>query len=241
MRKHGGQSMTEFAIGAAALSLLLLGSVTLASYQQVQRRTALAAREIAFEQAWAQGGDLNGKLQGAAQRQLHEPGLTGTTAGHPYVDQSGVRVAATQQRAPGLAGTAAHVMLGPLKAAGGFLGGEFDLPADRYSTGAVTVQVDPQPDLPQPFRDLSLQFQQPFALQTDAWNAAGVNHVRSRAGGLVPSTALSGLQSMWRPLLTPLALIEPSLGDLCLGMIEPDRIPEDRLGPGRTALPGGCP
>jgi hypothetical protein len=46
---------------------------------------------------------------------------------------------------------------------------------------------------------------------------------------------------MWRPLLAPLALLEPSLGDLCFGLIEPDRIPEDRLGAGRTALPRGCP
>ena len=234
--------MTEFAIGAAALSLLLLGSFTLAGYQQVQRRTALAAREIAFEQAWAQSrGDLDGKLQSAAWRQLHEPGLTATTAGHSYVDRSGVGVAAAEQRAPGLAGTATHVMLDPLKAVGGFLGSRFDLPADRYAVGTLTVQVDPQADLPQPFRSLSLQFQQPFALQTDAWNAAGASHVRSRAGGLVPGTALSGLQSMWRPLLAPLALLEPSLADLCLGIIEPERIPEDRLGPGRTALPAGCP
>jgi hypothetical protein len=234
--------MTEFAVGAAALSLLLLGSVTLAGYQEVQRRTAISAREIAFRSAWsAGGGDLGFALQTAAQRQILEPGLTETTAGNRYVSPAGIGVTSAAQQAPGLAGTATQLLLDPLQVAGGFLGGGFDLPAGRYTAGTITVDVPQQPDLPEPFRSLSLQFRQPFALQTDAWNAASVHQVRSRAAGLVPSAALSGLQSLWRPLLAPLTLIEPSLGDLCLGLIEPDRIPEDRLGAGRTTLPTGCP
>ncbi|MEO6187107.1 MAG: TadE family protein [Steroidobacteraceae bacterium] len=239
MKKQSGQSLIEFAVGAASLTLLMLGSITLAGYQQVQRRTTLAAREVAFENAWLQDDDP-GSLQGVAELQLQEPGLT-ASGDHPYVSQSGVAVAVRQQRAPGLAGTAAHAMLDPLQVAGGFLNGNFDLPAGRYIAGTVTVDIDPRPGMPQPFRGLSLQFKQPFALQEDAWNASGARHVRSRAHGLVPSTALSGLQSIWRPLLSPLALLEPSLEDLCLGLIEPDRIPEDRLGAGRTPLPKGCP
>ncbi len=240
MKHLTGQSLTEFAVGAAALSLLMLGSVTLAGYQEVQRRTAVAAREVAFENSWLRDGSLNARLQRAAERHLNEPGLT-EAGHHPYVSPSGVGVASREQRAPGLAGGAAHAMLEPLQVAGGFLTGSFDLSAGRYSVGALSVEIDPQPDLPEPFRNLSLQLQQPFALQSDAWNAAGARHVGSRAQGLVPSSALSGLQSIWRPLLAPLALIEPSLGDLCLGLIEAERIPEDRLGAGRTLLPRGCP
>jgi hypothetical protein len=220
----------------------MLGSVTLAGYQEVQRRTVVAAREVAFRNAWSAGqGGQEPALQRATQRQVLEPGLIETTGGNRYVAPSGISVSTATQQAPGLAGAVTHLLLAPLRVSGGFLGGKFDVPAGGYATGAITVDLAPQPDLPLPFRDLALQFRQPFALQADAWNAAGVSHTGSRAGGLVPGTVLSGLQSMWRPLLAPLALIEPSLADLCFGLIEPDRIPEDRLGAGRTPLPTGCP
>jgi hypothetical protein len=65
--------------------------------------------------------------------------------------------------------------------------------------------------------------------------------VRQRAGGLVPTNRLQALNAVWRPLSLPLGILEPSLRKLCFGLIEPDRIPEDRLGSGRTPLPDACP
>jgi hypothetical protein len=128
-----------------------------------------------------------------------------------------------------------------LRVAGGFLGGNFDLSADGLLDGSISVDIAPDPYLPAPFDGMEVQLRQPFALLTDAWNASGASHVRSRTAGLVPTTTLSGLQTLWRPLLAPLALIEPSLAQLCLGMVEADRVPNDRLSAGRTPLPGRCP
>ena len=78
-------------------------------------------------------------------------------------------------------------------------------------------------------------------LRADRVGAYGARDVATRAGGLVPTGLLRALNAIWQPLSVPLGVVEPSLGQLCLGLIEPDRIPEDRLGPGRTPLPGGCP
>jgi len=126
-----------------------------------------------------------------------------------------------------------------LRAASGFLSSGFDLRGDQLVAGEVRAQIAALPGLPSPFDALELEFSAPFALMADGWHAGGPPHVARRAGGLVPTERLSGINELWRPLSVPLAIVEPSLRELCLGLIEPDRIPEDRLGPGRSAA-GGC-
>lgn len=242
MTKQRGQSMTEFAVGAATLTLLLLGSITIAGYQEVQRRTAIAARQAAFEGAWRGAHtDRPTLVRHVVARNLDDAALTDAIGQGRYVRQSGVTATATDLPPPGLAQDAARAMIAPLQVAGGFLGGDFDLQANGLLSGTVHVDIEPQARLPQPFDTMTVQLRQPFALMTDAWNAGHADHVRNRTAGLVPTSALNGLQSFWQPLLAPLSLIEPSLTQLCLGLIEPDRIPEDRLGAGRTPLTGRCP
>ncbi|MEO6078692.1 MAG: hypothetical protein ABIQ86_02790 [Steroidobacteraceae bacterium] len=242
MKLQRGQSMTEFAAGTAAMGLLLLGSITIAGYQELQRRNTFAARQGAFQVAWSGArADRAEVLRQVAEFQMDDPGLIDAVGRNRTVRPSDITVQASIQPAPGLAHGAAQAMVTPLRVVGGFFGGEFDLSTNGLLEGSVNVNIAPQPYLPAPFNEISLQLRQPFALMTDAWNAAGASHVRNRTAGLVPTTALSGMQALWRPLLAPLSLIEPSLSRLCLGMIEADRVPEDRLGVGRTPLPGRCP
>ncbi len=242
MNNQSGQSMTEFAVGAAALTLLLLGSITVAGYQEVQRRTAIAARQAAFEGAWRGANtDRPALVRNVVARGLDDAALTDAFGLARFVSQSGISATATDQPPPGLAQDAARAMVAPLRMAGGFLGGDFDLQTNGLLGGTIQVDIEPQARLPQPFDSMRVQLRQPFALLTDAWNAGNARHVLNRTAGLVPTSALNGLQSFWEPLMAPLSLIEPSLTQLCLGLIEPDRIPEDRLGAGRTPLAGRCP
>ncbi len=234
--------MTEFAVGAAVLSLLLLGSITIAGYQEVQRRTAIAARQAAFEGAWrGAGSDRAMLVRDVVARNLDDAALTNAGGQDRYVLRSGINATATDLPPPGLSRDAARAMVAPLRVAGGFLGGNFDLRTTGLLSGTVNVEIGPQARLPQPFNTMTVQLRQPFALMTDAWNAGNARHVLNRSSGLVPTSALTGMQSLWQPLIVPLSLIEPSLSQLCLGLIEPDRIPEDRLGAGRSPLPGRCP
>jgi Flp pilus assembly protein TadG len=233
--------MTEFAVGASVMSLMLLGSITIAGYQEVQRRIAIAARQAAFEVAWNNGrSEPTAILQRAAESRLDDAAVV-DAFGHRQIGASEISSAAAIQSAPGRARTAALALVEPLRVVGGFLGGGFDLSAQGLLTGTTTVRIPANPRLPEPFSALALELQQPVALMTDAWNASGPSHVRNRTTGLVPTSTLSRLQTLWRPLLAPLTLIEPSLARLCLGIIEADRVPEDRLGTGRTPLPGRCP
>ncbi len=184
--------MTEFAVGLAVMALMLLGSITIAAYQETQRRTSIAARQATFQGAWSGvRDDQAAVLRSAAEFQLEDPAMV-DAVGHRYVSASDISAAASIQPAEGLARTAARALVDPLRVAGGFLGGGFDLSTGGMLAGALTMNIPPNPGLPEPFSAMSVELRQPFAVMTDAWNASGANHVRSRTAGLVPTSTLFG-------------------------------------------------
>lgn len=228
--------MAEFAACAAVLALLLLGTATISSYQEVQRRNIVAAREAAFEGGWLGRRAGSRPLQDLlAQQHYSDTGLTDATGQAAVVAPEAVRVTGGDAPLSGQAATATRGLLTGLRTAAGFLGGDFDLDEQGMRTGVVSVDIIGANHLPPPFRDLQLHFDQRYALLADAWNAGGPQHVARRAGGLVPGRALSSMAGLWRGLLAPVSLVEPSLQRLCLGVIEPDRVPDDRLDPGTAA------
>jgi len=228
--------MTEFAVCAGVLCLLLLGTVTISGYQEAQRRTIVAARQAAFEGAWL-GERVSSQSLSRRLAALHfsDAALVDATGSTQTVDTSSVRLASSVVAVPGQAAIATNALLTPLRAAGGFLGGGFDLDGQGFLTGTISAQINGGNQLPVPFRDLQLRFAQRYALLTDAWNAANPPHVSRRAGGLVPGHALGSISTLWQGLLAPVSVLEPSLRQLCLGLIEPDRVPDDRLDGGPQA------
>lgn len=240
MKGEKGQSMTEFAAGAASLSLLVLGTLTLGTYQEVDRRALIAARESAYRGTWHAG-------QPADSASLHRHYLADSAVRDPFgrqllVQPDDLRVSATFHEPEGLAGAATALLLTPLRVSSGFLGADFDLHGRNLMHGEVRTHLPARAGLPEPYASLDLELRAPFVLLGDAWNAGSTRHVEQRAGGLVPTGQLAAFAGLWRPLLAPLTLLEPALGQLCLGMIEGDRIPENRLGSGSTPLPGRrCP
>lgn len=242
MRRLRGQSLVEFAAGAAAMSLLLLGTILLGGYQEVDRRGLFAARQQAHEGSWLAGrtaGDPRAQMLHAMH--LADPGVSGPFDGRQYVARDGVEITQATGAAGGVAADAAMAMLTPLQAAGGFLNSSFDLANDGLVRGQVRLHLPPPAGAPGPFSGLDLQLTATYALLGDAWHAAGPGHVTGRASGLVPGSALAGFTQLWQPLLAPIRLLEPSFGKLCLGMVEAERVPEDRLGRGYSPLPGACP
>lgn len=237
-----GQSTVEFAVGAAALILLLLGVLLLSGFQEAQRRTISAARHAAFLQIWgnARGGE-------ALVRHLHalhfdDPGFVRPVGNPRWIAPAditaGVQIAGVQ----GAASVAATALLQPLRIASGFLNSGFDLAAGGYRFAQVGVRLRPMSTLPAPFDALDLSLTHSMSLLGDGWNASGSPHTARRTAGLVPTSALAGFSALWRTLAAPLALLEPNLDRLCLGLIEPERVPEDRLGPasGPANQEGAC-
>lgn len=240
MKRQSGQSMTEFAAGASVLVLLLLGALSLGGYQEVDRRVLTAARQSAWQQSWAPTADAV-----VAARELHGRELADASVRDPggrnlLVAEDDLALTTSSRETSGVAGAAAGLMLAPLRIASGFLGSGFDLRDDGLQQGSLQALVAPLQDMPAPFDSMELDLNATWGLLGDPWHAGGSRHVEQRAGGLVPSARLRALNAIWGPLAIPLGLVEPSLGQLCLGLIEAERIPEDRLGPGRTPLPGAC-
>jgi hypothetical protein len=242
MRRQAGQSMAEFAAGSSVLALLLLGSLALGGFQESDRRLVLSARQAAWQQSWTpQHTDAAMRGRELHRQNFADPGVMDPTGRRLLVAEDDLVVSASYQEATGAAGTAAELMVAPLRTVSGFLGSGFDLRDDGMTGGNLRAHLEPLTALPRPFDTLELELNVSHALLGDAWHAGGTRHVQQRAGGLVPSTRLAALNSIWRPLAAPLSIVEPSLGQLCLGAVEADRVPEDRLGPGRTPLPDRCP
>lgn len=242
MRRQAGQSMAEFAVAASGLSLLLLGTLAIGGYQEVDRRGVLASRQSAWLQGWSPQGVDATALSGTFHRELFADGGVRDPSGRRLlVAEQDLQVDVERSMPGGLAGTTARTMRLPLRVAGGLLGAPFDLDERGMVQGVVHARIAPVEALPAPFDALELQLHASTVLLDDPWHAAGVEHVGRRVGGLVPLARLRALNAIWRPLSIPLGIFEPSLRQLCLGLIEPDRIPEDRLGPGSTPLPADCP
>jgi hypothetical protein len=230
--KQGGQAMTEFAVGVSAFSLLAVGTLTIAGFQEAQRRAIAGARHAAFESAWRNGRTATiAPAEQVFRTHFDDYGFVRQLPEERWITSSNVRIADSDQEAPGHASTAATLFLAPLRLAGGFLGGGFDLANSGYRTVMLSVDLPASRRLPDPFPRLELTLSQPMTLLSDAWNAGGSSHVLERTAGLVPTHSLAALSSLWRPVATPLALIEPGIDELCLGLIEPEDVPEDRLGP----------
>lgn len=233
--------MAEFGAAAASLSLLMLGTLAISGYQEVDRRGLLAARQSAWLEEWTPGGADAALADALHQRLLSDPGVFDPHGRRPLVASDDLTLDVSRSSSSGVSGGTAAAMLLPLRVTGGFFGAQFDLDRRDFVRGEVAARVAPLQEMPPPFDSLDLTLRNRFALLGDAWQAGGAAHVRRRVSGLVPTGLLSDLRSIWRPVAVALSIVEPSLRDLCLGLIEPDRVPENRLSPGTTPAPEGCP
>lgn len=241
-----GQALVEFAVVAAVFALLALGTVWVFRLHEIQRQGVLAARMAGFTATWMHGRE---SLDEARQRlrRLHfeQAGWVDPT-GHDAMpaDEQAVNLQLEQAPPPGTSAAAVAVAMAPLRAVGGFLGSGFDLPMDRQVTAVVDMAVQAVARLPEPMASLDLSLSERFSVLGDSWAASGPVDVAERTAGLVPTQLLRTPMQWLRPFLLPLSIVEPAVNRLCLGLIEPDRVPRDRLSPGfgGIAQPGerGC-
>ena len=95
MNFQRGQSMVEFSLCASSLVLLLLGTWTIGGYQEVQRRTIVAARQAAYEGAWsAQGFRIEEERSRLASLHFDDAGLADATGAGRLVSTQSVQLQA---------------------------------------------------------------------------------------------------------------------------------------------------
>lgn len=242
MRLQRGQSMTEFAVGAATLSLVLLGALVLAGYLEVDRRVVGAARDEAWQGVLPRASaDPQVVASNVHRQSLADSAVFDPTGRRVLVREDDLEVEGAHRQLSGPAGSADEILLAPLRLTSGLFGADLELADAGQFQGSIRATVAAIDGMPAPFNELDLPLQASYGLLGDAWHAGGSRHVQARTEGLVPAGPLRALGAIWQPLSVPLGVVEPSLRQLCFGLIEPDRIPEDRLGPGHTPLAGDCP
>jgi hypothetical protein len=246
MKRQRGQSLAEFSVAVFVFVALALGMQLLASYHDIQRQMLLAARELVFSAGWRVAQPATSE-QLAQLRALHfqQPGWRDPTARVPLLaDAHDLTAQVTSGTPPGTAAQLLNGVLRPLKSLSGLAGSGFDLSAQTFVQAQVQVQLPALPHLPEPWSQLSVQLSEPAALMTDAWSAAGPRQVAQRVAPMVPSHLFAQPLRLMTPLVWIASLFEPSLRQLCPGLIEPERVPEDRLSANtrRVAQPGqaGC-
>ncbi|MEP7312418.1 MAG: hypothetical protein ABI859_07535 [Pseudomonadota bacterium] len=238
--------MVEFAVAVVSMALLALGTVMLARYQSIQFQTIEAARHATYEHSWTGDRVAQDVLQQRSRELFFSNAGWRDPTGRTDLVDAGKRVgvAASEVAAPATALKMMQFLLKPLQLAAGFLGESFDLTSKGLHVSRVTVDVLPVSHLPAPFDSLQLQFVESSALLGDAWNSGSPAQVAQRVSGLVPTHLLARQSSLLQPLSAPIRLLEPAFAQLCLGLVEPDKVPADRLDTSGRRLqvtPAGCP
>jgi hypothetical protein len=243
-----GQALAEVLVALLLLVPLALAVIYVGRWHDLQHTTIAAARHAAFE-AWVAAGRVDAAaVRQATRRRLYtrEPDRFVATAGAdapvgqlpewrdhagraslvgepgPDVQLAPVaqpeEVARTEQLALG--------MIAPARAVGG---PPFDLQRGAARAATVSVPVWHAPGLEAPFGGLRFTLRESLQLLVDPWASAGRSQVAARTDALSPVGALRDLARPLEPVRWALSLVEPAAARLCLGRIEPDVVPPDRL------------
>jgi hypothetical protein len=135
------------------------------------------------------------------------------------------RSAAGLGDAPGIA---TEVAVGVGQTAGVIGAGRFDLRNDGFLSSVATARVGP-PQLPWPLNRLELELRAPSALLANAWSSSGPDHVVRRVEPFMPSSGLAQVARALQPVQLLISVIEPDFRRLCIGHIDVEDVPSDRL------------
>lgn len=238
MTHQRGQGMVELAVGITSIALILIGAQALSVLQETQRRLLVAARQASFSQLWGAGrGETGSSVEGIFAVHLQDPGLGVPVTGAEHLESGDLQLQILERSLEAAAATSQRLLSSSLSGPGGFFSGDLGWGPEGFVGVRLNLRHRPMRALPEPFDELDLGFSEGMSLLADAWNAGDSRQVARRAGVLVPTGLLRPLSDALRPLMVPLRLLEPTIDELCLGLIDPDGVPEDRLGPARSRPP----
>lgn len=211
-----GQALVESLAATLVLAPLLFAIVQLSALQSTQQATLGAARTAALAAHHGLAGD-EGPLQPARVGALFFP--TEQAAADVRLGEAPQPAAATQTEEVAMA------LILPARVVG--VG---DLELGR--SGAVAARV--AADAPGEFGPLMPDAMRPrvtatLPLMLGDWEAAGASVVWRRAAALSTTGRIAAWRTPLAAMAAPMRLVEPAVGQLCLGRIDPDIVPADRL------------
>lgn len=252
--RHRGQALVEFVVGAGTLAALLAGIVITSRLHDVQWATIGASRYAAFEYAM-RGTRLDAEtVEGQLRARFYEPSdaplrstdvrrndarwrvvvphwTDRTPSANPLVARpADVSLATREAEPPGATARLANTVATLANRAAVVAGGRFDVNRRGYFSSEVAVRIAPLAAEAPPLSRLKLVLRERTTVLGDAWNAASPEQVAERTAAFVPAAPLRALRPVLGALRWALRLFEPAIDALCLGRIDAELVPLDRLG-----------
>jgi hypothetical protein len=208
--------MVESLAASLLLTPLLFAVVQLSATQSAEQATLGAARAAAL--AAHHGLDApGGALPAERIRDLFHP----DAETHPEVRTSAARQASSAELAEDIALT----LIVPARVVGV---GDVDLARSRAVVAQASVAVPTVSAVSVPDEARS-RVAASLSLMVDDWDARGAADVWQRTAALSTTGRIAAWRGPLTMLAAPMRLVEPAVARLCLGRIEPDIVPEDRL------------
>lgn len=218
-RCMGGQALIESLIAALFLTPLFLCAVYLAELYRDGFSASLMNRELALAAIHNPSGGVDQSLSNSLQSLVMTPEtMTGAIEGISITDISTDDAATVVERA-------AALILVPAIAAGS---GNFDMPAWRARSVTTSLSFGSTESLGVPFDSPVLLEEQLFFFAGHG-GATSSNQVRDRTAALSAAGSLALIAEPVTAVASVVSVIEPAFKRLCLGRIDPDIVPEDRL------------
>jgi hypothetical protein len=253
--KQGGQAMVEMLVGTTVLIALMFGTMIIARYVDIRSATVQGSRYVAFERVTnlkaVPDAEIERKLRARMFTISNSPlraddGLADNAqwrdenpnwkdpsirARRLIATPNDVQAVTLENEPTSTASRALGAAVDGIDTFGDLVGSNFDLDTRAFHTGIVMVKLANLESMPQPLNALNLTFTERTAVLTDSWQSGSPGAVAERTGALVPTRMFAEFSGLLGPLLQEgLSLFEPSIDKLCLGQIDPEVVPADRLG-----------
>jgi hypothetical protein len=247
--------MVEMIVGVGVLVTLMLGTMIVARYVDIRSATVQASRYVAFERVTNLKGVSDAEIERKLRTRMFtisdsplraDDGLTDDAqwrnenpnwkepsieARRLIATPNDVQAVTLENEPTSVAARALGRVVDGIDTVGDLAGSNFDLNTRAFHTGIVTVKAANLESMPEPLNALNLTFTERTAVLTDSWQSGSPAAVAERTGALVPTRLFDEFMGPVGDLLTlGLSLFEPSIDELCLGQINPEIVPPDRLG-----------
>ncbi len=254
-RSARGQAMVETLVAVLAVLPLWFGVVYVSRWHDLQHAAIAAARYAAFEAHASGGREDPARIEAITLQRLFSrvpgrflsaaaagpadlgvrPQWSDHTGGQMLDRDAGPRVTVAAAAQPELVARTeqqAFVLLAPAR----FVGDRpFDLQREAARAATVQVPLRHAQLLPEPMAGLRFTLTERLGLMVDSWSSRDPRQVAARTEALSPVGELRELMRPLDPVRWAVSLFEPAVERLCLGRIEPDIVPGDRLVGARVA------
>jgi hypothetical protein len=247
--------MVEMIVGVGVLVTMMLGTMIIARYVDIRSAAVQGSRYVAFERATNLKAVPDAEIERKLRARMFTVSNSPLRADDGLADDAqwrnenpnwkdpskrnrrlvtapkDVQVVTLESEPTSTESRALAAVVNGIDTVGDLVGSNFDLDTRAFHKGIVMVKLANLESMPQPLNALNLTFTERTALLTDSWQSGSPGAVAERTGALVPTRLFTEFSGELGSLLRiGLSVFEPSIDELCLGQINPEIVPADRLG-----------